>query len=354
MVERSERQSAADGRRHRAARSARPPGRRANSPEHIPLAGWLQVFRRTWQESRADNLGLIAAGVAFFSFLALVPMLGAIVLAYGLVAEPETVVGDVRRLTAILPDDVARLIGRQLMDLVHSPEDRKGLGLIIAIAVALYGGSNGAGAFITALNVAYEEKEKRTSLHYCFLTIAITVLAICLALAALAATAGLAFLRQLIPQASPTLVTAGQIVAYLAMTLAAAAIASTLYRFGPSRDDARWEWLTPGSILTAVSSLALTLAFSFYVTHVAPYDAAYGTLGAVIALQTWLFLTAYVFIFSAELNRELEHQTARDTTIGAWQPLGQRGAWAADHVAGPKSNDEEEESEEVWRQQKPD
>ena len=351
VVERSERHSAADRRPDRAARAARNPGRRAESPERIPLAGWLQVFKRTWQESRADNLGLVAAGVAFFGFLALVPMLGAIVLAYGLVAEPATVVGDVRRLTAVLPEDVAVLIGRQLMDLVHSSEDRKGLGLIIAIAVALYGGSNGAGAIITALNVAYEEKEKRSPLHYYGLTIAITVLAICLALAALAATAGLTFLRQLFPRTPPTLVTAGQIVAYLAMTLAAAAIASTLYRFGPSRDDARWEWLTPGSIFTAVSSLALTLAFSFYVTHIAPYDAAYGTLGAVIALQTWLFLTAYVFVFGAELNREIEHQTARDTTVGSGQPLGERRAWAADHVAG--KDKEEDESEPVWRKQTP-
>jgi membrane protein len=160
-----------------------------------------------------------------------------------------------------------------------------------------------------------------------------TLLAVVFAVLALAATAAIAYLEQLLPEASSATVAASKAVAYLALLFFAAGIAATLYRFAPSREDARWEWITPGSMFTAITWLLLTLGFGYYVTNVANYNATYGSLGAVIALLTWMYLSAYVFVIGAELNSEIEHQTAKDSTTGEPQPLGERGAWSADHVA---------------------
>jgi membrane protein len=143
----------------------------------------------------------------------------------------------------------------------------------------------------------------------------------------------LAFLQHLLPAASATAVIAGKIAGYLLLVAVASGIASTLYRFGPSREQARWTWITPGSLFAAVAWLFLTWAFGIYVGHFTDYRASYGSLGAVVALLTWMYLSAYAFVFGAELNSEIEHQTARDSTTGSPVPLGERGAWAADNVA---------------------
>ena len=316
-------------------------GHYARSPWQIPRAGWKEIAARVWQQTWLDNVGLVAAGVAFYGFLAFVPLLGLIVLTYGLVAEPETVVSNMRALTDFLPGNVAAFIGEQLMSAVESSAGTKGLGIAVAVAFALYGGGNGAGAIITALNIAYQEKEKRSLLRFYLTAFAMTLAAVVFAVSALAATTVIAFLEELMPNASRLAVAAGKVGAYTMLVLVAAAIAATLYRFAPSREDARWEWITPGSLFTAVTWLLLTLVFGFYVTSIADYGATYGSLGAIIALLTWMYLSAYVFVIGAELNSEIEHQTAKDSTTGAPEPMGKRGAWAADHVAGDVEPEEQ-------------
>jgi membrane protein len=161
----------------------------------------------------------------------------------------------------------------------------------------------------------------------------ITVGVIVTALLALAAAAIVATLEDFLPSTSGATVLIGKAAAYLMMTLVGAAIAATLYRFAPCRAQAKWTWITPGSIFTSVLWLLLTLAFGFYVGEVANYAATYGSLAAVAGLLTWMYLSAYAFVIGAELNREVEHQTAKDSTTGRPRPMGQRGAWAADHVA---------------------
>jgi membrane protein len=299
----------------------------------MPTRAWKDIAARTYKRTWDDNVGLVAAGVAFYGFLALLSLLGLIVLAYGFAADRSTVVSNMQALTAILPRDVAGLIGDQLMTAVHSSESTKGLGILVAVLVALYGGSNGATAVLTALNIAYEEKEKRSLLRFYVLALAMTVTALALALFALGATAAVAYLERLVPQSSPAAVIAGKIAGYVLLAIVAAGIAATLYRFGPSRERAQWKWITPGSVFAAVTWLLLTWLFGLYVARLADYGASYGSLGAVVALLTWLYLSAYAFIFGAELNSEIEHQTAQDSTTGPEQPMGDRGAWAADNVA---------------------
>jgi membrane protein len=321
--------------------SARDRGRGAVSPWNIPLAGWKEIAGRTWRQTWIDNVGLVAAGVAFYGFLALVPLLGLIVLVYGLVAEPATVVSNMQALTDILPNNVALFIGEQLLSAVETAKETKGVGILVALAFAFYGGSNGAGAIITALNIAYQEKEKRSLTRFYLIALLMTLCAVVFAVLALAATAAIAFLEELLPEASGFTVAASKAAAYVALLFIAAGVAATLYRYAPSREDARWEWITPGSIFTAVTWVLLTLGFGYYVTSVADYNATYGSLGAVIALLTWMYLSAYVFVIGAQLNSEIEHQTAEDSTTGEPQPMGKRGAWAADHVA--RGDDPEEQ-----------
>jgi membrane protein len=313
----------------------------------MPWAAWNDIAKRTWQRTWDDNVGLVAAGVAFYTFFALLSLLAMIVLVYGLAADPSAVIDTMQTLTAILPHDVAGLIGDQLSQALKSSGSRKGIGLLVAFSVALYGGTNGAGAIITALNIAYEEKEKRSLVHFYVIAIAMTLGAVVLAILALAGVTLAASIQNIAPHVSLPFVILGKSVAYLALILVAAAVAATLYRFGPSREDARWEWITPGSAFSAVTWLILTILFGLWVGTVSDYSATYGSLGATVGLLTWMYLSAYVFILGAELNSEIEHQTAKDSTTGRPQPLGSRGAWAADNVATDESvQDRPEEARE--------
>ncbi len=307
-------------------------GREAESPWQMPLQAWKQVAIRTWKESSSDNVGLIAAGVAFYGFLALVPLLGAIVLTYGLVAEPETVIHNMQALAAVLPGEAASLIGEQLMNVVQTSSGKKGFGLLLALALALFGARNGAGAIITALNIAYEEEETRGFIRVNLLALAMTAAAVVVAILALIAITALGYLHELFPGTPAFLLALGKIITYVLLTLAGAAAAATLYRYGPARKKARWVWLTPGSLVAAVLWVLLTLAFGIYVANFGNYDATYGSLGAVVVLLTWMYLSSYILLFGAELNSELEHQTAKDTTSGVPLPMGSRGAWVADHL----------------------
>lgn len=314
-------------------------GRQATSPWRMSGADWFAVLKRTWGETNADNVGLIAAGVAFYGFLALVPLLGAIVLSYGLVAEPATVMDNMRQLTSVMPGQAAQVIGDQLMNVVTASDGKKGLGLLLALALALYGARNGAGALIIALNVAYEEEEKRGFVRLNLLTLGMTAAAVVVAILALLAVTAMGHLQTALPQAPGAVLILGKIAAYAVVTAVGAAGAATLYRFGPSREQAKWTWLTPGSLLAALLWLLLTIGFGIYVANFGNYNATYGSLGAVVVLLTWMYLSSYILVLGAELNSELEHQTAADTTVRN-VPAGQRGAWVTDNLAGAPTKDE--------------
>jgi membrane protein len=321
------------------AATARPgeKGREAETPAQIPAPGWKEIAFRTWKESSKDNVSLVAAGVAFYAFLALVPLLGATVLTYGLVASPDTVLHNVQSMATTLPKDVAKLIGDQLLNVVKTSGGKKGFGLIVALALAIWGARNAAGSIIIALNIAYEEEEKRGFLKVTALSLLMTVAAVALALTGAAVLGLVTALDNIMPSLGAVGVVIGRIIAYVLLAMLAAAAAATLYRYGPSRVKAKWEWITPGTVLFGVGWVILTLGFGFYVSHFGKYNVTYGSLGGVIVLVTWLYLSSFVLLFGGEFNSEVEHQTAKDTTADrADKPLGARGAWSADHVAsGP-------------------
>ena len=278
----------------------------ASSPWQNRGRQWLALLVAALKEAARDNVGLISAGVAFYVFLAIVPLLGAVVLTYGLIASPSRVLTDLHSLTRALPADAAHLVGQQLVEVVKASDGKKGVGLLVALAVALFGARNASGAIVSALNVAYEREEARGLVALNLLALGITVSGVVLALAALVAIAILTRLEALLPHVPDALLIVGRIVAYGVMTLVGAVIAATLYYVCPSRPRARWVWVTPGSLLAALGWLALTLGFGLYAARIGHFNATYGSLSAIVVLLTWLYLTSYVLLLGAELNCEGE------------------------------------------------
>ena len=310
------------------------PGHDATTPFSIPPRGGWAILKRTFAQASEDNLGLIAAGVAFYGFLALVPLLGALVLTYGLVFDPAEIARHFATIAQSVPRDVARLIAEQLTSLITTSADKKGFGLLLALALALYGGMQGAGAIVTALNIAYEESDKRGFIGGTLVNAAITAAAVLLGVMLLfAASAGQALEHWL--DDVPVIITFGlKALAWIIAMAVTAAVVAALYRYGPSRADARWRWLTVGSVIATLGLVASSAGFAWYTASLGNYNATYGSLGAVVVLLLWLYISAYVLLVGAELNAEIEHQTAVDTTTGPAKPLGERKAVMADEVAG--------------------
>jgi membrane protein len=310
-------------------------GRDADAPTDIPPRGWKDIAVRTWKEAGDDNVGLISAGVAFYGFLALIPLIAAIVLTYGLVADPETVMRHVQGLFTLMPQDAARLIGDQMLSVSSTASHKTGIGLLVSILLSLYGAMKGASAIITALNIIYDEEEERGFIKKNLIALAATVGAALVALTGIAAISALAFVESLFPGAPSAMLIVIRIAFWIAAALAATAAIAALYRYGPSRDKAKWRWLTPGSLFGTLAWLAVTFGFGLYTASFGNYNATYGALGAVVVLLMWLYLSAYVLLLGAELNAEIEHQTARDTTRGPDRPMGARDAEMADTLGAP-------------------
>jgi len=291
-----------------------------HSPWAMPSGGWLAAAKRAYGEVGDDNVGLIAAGTAFYAFASIVPVLAATVLIYGLVADRETVEASIRSLFTVLPSEAARLIGQQLQTVVGTSDGKKGFGLVAAIGLALYGGTKATGSMVTALNIAYEVREDRGFIRTTALNLAIVVAAVALILAAIGVTGALAFLETLIPGAPGAVLGLIRIAAYAVLALFTVTAVACLYRYGPARAGAKWAWLTPGSAAATLLWLAGTAGFGFYAANFGNYGATYGSLSAVIVLLTWLWLSAYVFLLGAELNSELERQTSAPTTADGSKP----------------------------------
>lgn len=304
----------------------------ADHPFTILRHDWRSVLKETWAESSRDNISLVAAGTAFWGFAALAPLLAAMVLTYGIFATPDLFTASIGRLFGMLPHDAARLVSDQLASVVTTSNGKKGWGLILALLLALYNGTQGAFGIIAALNIAYEESEGRGWLKLYGLAFAITAAGVVLAIAVALATAAVAFVDSLVPEAAADVRAAIGVASYVALALLTTVAAALLYRFAPDRAHAKWIWLTPGSITATLLWLFATAGFGLYVAHFGNYGATYGSLSAVVVLLFWMWLSAYAFLLGGELNSQLERRTAKDTTAGPPAPIGERGAVVADAV----------------------
>jgi membrane protein len=282
----------------------------AAPPAPRPRRNWRQILLAAWNEANDDSVGLVSAGVAFYGFLAMVPLLGAVVLVYGLVASPDDLPRHMATLAAMLPRQIAGLIAEQLVEVVRSSGGKKGLGLVTAVAVALFGARSAVGGVIQSLNIAYEQKETRGFIAVNLLALLITAGAVVFVALALIAMAVLGALDLVMPSLGGFGEIAVSAVSYAGLTLTAAAAAATLYRYGPDHATARWRWITPGTAIFAAAWMALTLGLGFYAANIGHYNATYGSLAGVVALLTWLYFSAYALLFGAEVNAELEAEEA--------------------------------------------
>jgi membrane protein len=278
---------------------------------------WRQVLARTWKEAGDDNVGLLGAGVGFYLFLAFVPLLASVVLTYGLVAEPETVARHIETLARTLPQEAAAIIGDQLRAITGDRSAGKGIGLLLAIGIALYGASKGAASIVTALNIAYEVKETRGFVLRTALALAITAGMVAMLLVAAGTVSAVGFVERWLPFSSPIVHLLLQIVSIM---LAAAIVSfgiAMVYRYAPNRPDAPWRWITPGSAFATLVWLLASFGFSLYVSNFGNYNATYGSLGGVVVFLTWLYLTGYILLMGGELNSELERQQAAQHPLAA-------------------------------------
>ena len=303
-------------------------GREALSPAAIPLKGWWDIVRRVFQKLIAQNVSILSAGVAFYAMLALFPALGAIVTTYALIADPSDVPEHFNQLSGILPPDVASIIDRQLTALA-SRNQGLGLQLVLGLLFAIWSARRGVDALVRAITVAYDEKETRNILKMNALTYVLTFGAVMLLVTTIALLVALPTALAFLPLSALTTFAAraGSWVIFFGVMIFAI---SLLYRFAPPRRSARWRWLSPGAFLATVLWVAGSAGFSLYVTSFGNYNETYGTLGAIIVLLLWFFLSAFSIVLGAATNAEMEHQTARDTTVGGAQPMGERGAYVAD------------------------
>jgi membrane protein len=316
-------------------------GRAARTPMGIPWRGWRQVIGRTYREISSDRISLVAAGCAFYATLALFPSISMLVSLYGLVFDPATVEPQLATLQGVLPPEAYTLIANWVHTLVSRGSGTLGASLLISTLIALWSSATGTKAMLSALNLAYEETERRSFIRFHLVGLFMTFCAI------VGAILGIAILVFI-----PVVIDFLGMSAYAKQYLRAGSLAllllfvllslSLLYRYGPSRSTARWHWVTPGSLLATILWLIVSVGFSFYVGHIASYDATYGPLGAVVGVMMWFWVTAYVVLLGAELNAELELQTATDSTDGPARPMGQRGAFVADHVAVRAARPEED------------
>ena len=310
-----------------------PHGRDATSPLGLPRHAWREVLGRVWVKIGYDNIGLLAAGVAFYAFLSVVPLLGALVMTYGLIADPKTIADHMQTIIKVVPKDAAKLILDQLVSLVTTASTKKGVGLLVALLIALYGATRASGAIMMALNVVYEQHERRSFIKTTLLSFVMIVGAVLVAMVGLLAASALALVGKVAAGLGPMAALGLTVVTWaIAASLAAFGIGVT-YRYAPDRKDARWQWLSVGSALATLLWLVATVGFGAYAATLGNYNATYGSLGAVVVLLMWLYVSAYAILLGAEINAETERQVSRDTTTGREKPLGQRGATVADEVA---------------------
>jgi len=307
-------------------------GRLAHRPSDIPWSGWKRVINRTAREVITDRISLCAAGCAFYATLALFPAISMLVSIYGLVFDPQTVGPQLAVLRDLLPPSAYQLIADRVQMLVSKPPGTLTFSLLVSIGIALWSSATGTKSILGALNLAYEERETRGFVEFQLTALGMTLGGI---VAAVIGLASLVLLPALIgflgiSTYGALIARVGSLMALVVFVLLAL---SLLYRFGPSRRAAGWHWVTPGSAVATLLWVIASTLFSYYVGHLASYDATYGPLGAVVGVMMWFYVSALVVLVGAELNAELELQTVRDSTGEPETAIGRRGAYVADHVA---------------------
>lgn len=306
-------------------------GRHSDDPSEIPAPGWRDILLRTKEQIVLDRVSLVAAGLAFYTLLAIFPAIGAIVSVYGLVADGAEVQQHFLAVADLIPAEARTMLADQMTRVAEGATGSLSLAMGVSLVIALWSASRGTQAFMMAMNVAYNEREKRGFVKQNLIAIALTLCLLVFSAVALVATV---FVPAMVASLGME-GTRGWLLTLLRWPLLAVFFMlalAVLYRLAPSRNDAKWRWVTPGSIAAVLLWLAASIAFSFYIGNFSNYNQTYGSLGAIVGTLIWFWVSAFLVILGAELNAETERQTRCDSTHGDPKPLGERGAYVADTV----------------------
>ena len=314
-------------------------GEAAAAPTHIPASGWKEILLRVKDEIAKDHISVVSAGIAFYTLLSIFPAIVAMISIAGLVFDPAEIASQAASVADMLPEEAAAILQDQIVKVSGGDQTGTGLVALFGIVIALYGAMKGVMTLMEGLNIAYDEEETRGTIRLYLTAIALTL---CLMLGLIAGMALVILLPSLaafgwLPPEVGTVIEWLKWPVLAVLTMLGLAM---IYRVGPSRANPRWAWVSVGAVSATVLWILGTMAFSVYARNFGSYTETYGTLGGVIILLTWMWLSAFVVLAGAELNAETEQQTAHDTTTGAPEPMGQREAVKADTPpsgAGPQT-----------------
>jgi membrane protein len=270
--------------------------------------GWTDVLLRAYRGISDDRMLLVAAGVTFYAILALFPGIGAIVSIYGLFADPSTIVAHLDTLSGFAPGGAVDVLREQLTRLAHQDKTALGFGFAVSLMIGMWSANAGVSALFEALTTVYEEHEKRGLIKYYATTLAFTAGAIVIVQLLLAILIALPLILDHIPNPGSTAVVLKIIRWPILLVLVATAL-SVVYRYGPSRNARPWRWITWGSAFAAVTWLAASALFSWYVANFGSYNKTYGSLGAIIGFMTWMWVSLIVVLVGAKLDDELERRS---------------------------------------------
>jgi membrane protein len=307
-------------------------GRHASTPGQIPPRGWWDVLKRVYTGFMDDRVMTEAAGMTFYTLLAIFPALATLVSLYGMVADPRTVSGQLQSLSGVLPGGALDIISQQVKALTANGGQALGFAFLIGLLTSMWSSNQGIKGLFDALNVVYHEKEKRSYVRRTLITLCFTLSAIVFIILAMISIV-------VVPIALKFVGFGDSAAALLALLrwpfllVMLAVFLAAVYRYGPSREHARWQWVSWGSAFASVTWLLASLGFSYYVANFGSYNKTYGSLGAAIGFMTWIWISSMIVLLGGELNAELEQQTEKDTTTGAPLPMGLRGAYKADTKA---------------------
>lgn len=310
---------------------------RATRPRHLPLREWWRVLGRVIAEADKKNVGLNAAGVAFYALLSIFPALAALIALWGYFADPAMLRDQLGVAQRLLPPEAFTILNDQVKALVAANRSTLQLTSLVSILVAIWTARNGVASLIRGLNSIYRQGHRANPLRRYAVAVLLTVILILVGFFAFASVvilpAILAFLP--LPGGVEAMITLGK---WLVVFLVVFFGICLLYRYGPNRRSARVPWITTGAVLATILWAAGSAAFSIYLRNFGSFNEVYGSLGAVVALLFWLYLSAYLVLMGAQLNAELELATQRDTTVGDEISPGKRAAFVADHVVDPRGN----------------
>jgi membrane protein len=311
-------------------------GRFASTPSEIPVRGWKDVLLRVNENIGKDRIVVVAAGVTFYVVLALFPAIAALIALYGLFADPITIASQLDSIADLMPGGAIEVVRDEITRVASEKNAKLGFAFIAGLLASLWSANAGMKSLFDALNLVYNESEKRNFFRLNALSLAFTISAIVFMLVALGAMVVMPFVLAYVGLAGVT-ETVIKVARWPALFIIVTLALAFMFRYGPSREKARWRWITWGSAFAALSWIAVSILFSWYAENFGSYNKTYGSLGAIIGFMVWIWLSTIIVLIGAELDAEMEHQTVRDTTTGRPKPMGARGARMADTVGRAQS-----------------